>query len=422
MSILVSMLGVAFIIRVLLFSFQGYPNDMATYQYWFDTAATQGIRPFYAYVLQHAGWIDYPPFNVYIFWVFGSLSHASGASVTPLATYIVKLVPNIFDMLIAGVIYSFVQKQLGFKLGLIASALYVFNPAVIFNAAVWGQFDAIYTLFMLLSLILALKSKPELSAASFAVSILTKPQAIALLPLVAFIIFKKSGIKRFLFSVATFTLTIFAVILPMQWSNPITFLTDIYFGAYSGYAYTSINAFNMWGIHGMWVPDGNMFIVGWALFAVFSMFTLYVLNKRWGHSDQMLIFFAAFMMLFAFFMLPTRIHERYLFPVISILALMVPFVKKARLFYGIITATFLTNIAYVLYWLNLYVNAGYNYGPNLSGDPIVIIIGVINVAMFLYGSWLLWTELRGKAVLKTEQLSSSVNQPKEERILSEIQL
>jgi len=178
----------------------------------------------------------------------------------------------------------------------------------------------------------------------------------------------------------------------------------------------------MWGIHGMWVPDGNMFIVGWALFAVFSMFTLYVLNKRWGHSDQMLIFFAAFMMLFAFFMLPTRIHERYLFPVISILALMVPFVKKARLFYGIITATFLTNIAYVLYWLNLYVNAGYNYGPNLSGDPIVIIIGVINVAMFLYGSWLLWTELRGKAVLKTEQLSSSVNQPKEERILSEIQL
>ena len=34
----------------------------------------------------------------------------------------------------------------------LAAALYAFNPAVIFNAAVWGQFDAIYTFFLVLSL------------------------------------------------------------------------------------------------------------------------------------------------------------------------------------------------------------------------------------------------------------------------------
>jgi Gpi18-like mannosyltransferase len=189
-------------------------------------------------------WCDYPPFNIYLFWGFGSLAQALGLFGTPYVTYIVKLVPNIFDLLTAGVIYWFVRKQLSPKLSLIAAALYVFNPAVIFNAAIWGQFDSIYTLFLLLSLILALKSKPEFSAVSFAVAVLTKPQAIALLPLIAFVIIKKSNIKRLLFSVTAFAATIFAVILPMQWSNPVTFLIDIYFGAYSGYEYTSINAFN----------------------------------------------------------------------------------------------------------------------------------------------------------------------------------
>jgi Gpi18-like mannosyltransferase len=400
------MFGVAFIIRILLFSTQGYQNDMSTFISWFNTASHSGIGSFYTDV----SWCDYPPFNVYLFWGFGSLTQILGLFGTSSAVYIVKLVPNIFDLLIAGVIYLFVQKQSNFKLALLASAFYIFNPAVIFNAAVWGQFDAVYTLFMLLSLVLALKRKPELSAASFAISILTKPQAIALLPLIAFVIFKKSGVKRFLFSVAAFVATIFAVILPMQWSNPVTFLYDVYFGAYSGYAYTSVNAFNFWGIRGMWIPDGNLFILGWVLFAVFSLFTLYVVNKRWVKSDHMLIVFAAFMLIFAFFMLPTRIHERYLFPAISMLALMVPFNKKTRLFYGVITATFLSNIVYVLYWLNLYANGTIDYVRNLTNDPVVIIVGVINVIMFIHGSLLLWGELSGRSVLKNEL--STVNELK----------
>lgn len=400
-AILAGMLGLAFIIRVLLFPLQGYQNDMGTFISWFNTAADYGPRLFYNAV----SWCDYPPFNIYLFWAFGSLAQSLNLFGTAFVTYIVKLVPNIFDLLIGVLIYWFARKQLSFKLSLLAAALYVFNPSVIFNAAVWGQFDAIYTLFLLLSLILALKSKPELSAVSFAVAVLTKPQAIALLPLIAFVIIKKSNIKHMLFSAAAFVATIFAVILPMQWSNPVTFLSNIYFGAYSGYEYTSINAFNLWGLFGLWIPDGNLFILGWALFAGFSLFTLYVVNKRWGKSDQMLIFFAAFMLFFAFFMLPTRIHERYLFPAISVLALMFVFVKKTRLLYGVITATFLTNVAYVLYWLNLYSNLGYSYGPNLSGDPVVLAVAVVNVITFLYGSLLLWDEFKGKAVLKTEPLA-----------------
>ena len=95
-------------------------------------------------------------------------------------TNIVKLVPNLFDLGTAALIYVFVRKQASFKSALLATALYAFNPAVIYNAAVWGQYDAIYTFFLILSLMLALKSRPKLAAAAFALGLLTKPQGIVL--------------------------------------------------------------------------------------------------------------------------------------------------------------------------------------------------------------------------------------------------
>ena len=306
----------SFLVRALLFPLKGYPIDTGDFASWFNTATQNGIRPFY----NLAGFADYPPFNVYIFWTFGSLAKAASINILTM----IKLVPNLFDLATAALIYFFVRKQSSFKFALMATVLYAFNPAVIFNAAVWGQFDAVYTFFLVLSFMLALKSKPELSALAFALGLLTKPQGIALLPLIVFLIYKKDGLKRLLTSVAAFAATVFLVILPFEWSNPVTFLTKIYFGAYGGYAFTSINAFNLWGLYGMWVPDRGLNILGWVLFGAFAVFILYFLNKRFKVSGDSLAVFSAFMLFFAFFMLPTRIHERYLFPAISVLALMFP--------------------------------------------------------------------------------------------------
>jgi hypothetical protein len=204
--------------------------------------------------------------------------------------------------------------------------------------------------------------------------------------------------------------TVFLVILPFQWSNPVTFLSNIYFGAYGEYAVTSVNAFNLWGLYGLWIPDGSLYIVGWALFGAFAVFTLYFLYKRFNASNEFLAIFGAFMLFFAFFMLPTRIHERYLFPAISVLALMFPFLKRTRPFYAVLTATLLINQAYVLYWLNAY----YPASPNLTGDPVVLAVSAINLLMLLYASILMWDELRGHRWLKTDPATLSQNQERGE--------
>ena len=160
-TILAIVLFVSFIVRVLMFPLKGYPIDTGDFVSWFNTATQHGIRPFY----NLAGFADYPPFNVYIFWFFGSLAKAASINILTM----IKLVPNIFDLATAGLIYFFVRKQSSFKFAILSTMLYAFNPAIIFNAAVWGQFDAVYTFFLVLSLMLALKSKPELSALAFAI-------------------------------------------------------------------------------------------------------------------------------------------------------------------------------------------------------------------------------------------------------------
>jgi Gpi18-like mannosyltransferase len=384
----VLLLAVSLLVRVLLFPLKGFPTDTGDFISWFTTATQVGIRPFYS----TPQFVDYPPFNVYIFWAFGSLANAIHLSMATM----VKVVPNLFDLATAGLIYVFARKQASFKIALLATALYAFNPAVLFNAAIWGQYDAVYTFFLVLSLMLALKNKPELSAVSFALGILTKPQGIALAPLLILLIFKKDGLKRLLTSVLAFAASFLVVVLPFEGIS-VSFLTNLYSSGYNYYNYGSVNAFNLWGLLGLtWVHDGVLYLVGWALFGVFAAFTLYVVHKRFRVSGDYLAVFAAFMLLFCFFMLPTRIHERYMFPAISMLALMFPLLKKTRLLYITLTATLFLNEFVILDWLNN------GYPPDFPYNPVILAVSAINLLMLVYASILMWYELKGKGWLRAE--------------------
>jgi len=392
-TLLLLLLAVAVVIRVLLFPLPGAGGDLYYFAQWFHAAADHGPRVFYNVVTSYnVLFCDYPPFNVYLFWGFGSLAKTLSLFGTPFINYIIKLLPTLFDTATVFLIFTFLRKQFNFKTSLVTAAFYAFNPAVIFDTAVWGQFDAIYTFFLLLSLMLLLDSKPKLSAAVCTIGLLTKPQTIALAPLLIFLIFRKYGWRSLLTSLLTATATIFAIILPFEWGNPITFLWNIYFGAYKNYGVTTANAFNLWALGGFWQPDGPILLIaGWLMFGIVTAFTLYILHKRLENSEEYPILFAAFMLFFSFFMLPTRIHERYLFPVLSVLALMLPFSKKIRPIYAALTFTCLANIAYVL----SFINAGQFIQ---FGDPVVWIVTLINLIAFLYALIRMPTDLQRKEI------------------------
>jgi hypothetical protein len=102
----------------------------------------------------------------------------------------------------------------------------------------------------------------------------------------------------------------------------------------------------------------------------------------------MLVLFAAFVLLFSFFMLPTRIHERYNFPSLSFLALMIPFLRKMRVIYAVLTVTLLTNLAYAMTLLNSNL-------PIPDGDPLAICMSLVNIVVFAYVMVLMRRGIKG---------------------------
>jgi len=402
--ILAALLLIVFIVRLAFFPISGYITDNNTNISWFSAAADYGPRVFYQKV-----WCDYPPLNVYFFWAFGSLAKGFSLFGSSLILYIIKLPTTLFDIAASFLIFAFVRKRLTFKMALLASGLYAFNPVVIFNSAVWGQLDGIYTFFLVLSVYLILESKPKWATAVFMLAVLTKPQSIALAPLIIFLVFRKYNWdwKKLITPVLAGAATIFAVVLPFEWNDPATFLFNIYFGAYNNpvYQITSFNAFNIWGFN-MYASDMqglpflNFNIIGWIMFGTLAVFTLYFVHKRANAAPELCVIFAAFVLLFGFFMLPTRMHERYMFPAISMLALMFPFIKKTRPLYLVLTATCLVNQAYVLYWLNVsYAASGGHWSQNLNGDPVVLAVSLINIATFVTVLMLMLGESWGRKSL-----------------------
>ena len=366
-------------IRIILSSVQGYSVDLSTFSAWFQTATEHGPRVFY----EATSFSDYPPFNVYIFWFFGSLAKILSLFGKRSLIYILKLPSNLFDVATAALIFVFLRRKLHFKPSILAASLYAFNPATVFNTSIWGQFDAVYTFFLILTLVLILDFKIEYSVIAFTLGVLSKPQSIALTPLIVFLIAKEIGWKGLVTSSFISAVTTLLLIAPFKWSNPFDFLVDIYIRGYGGYPYTSMNAFNIWAFHGFWESDSGIllfldfFTVGWLLFGALTAFSLYHLYKGFDDRRDIRVLFTAFVLLFGFFMLPTRIHERYLFPVFSVLSLTMPFIRDTKKIYGVLSLTYLANQAYVLFFLNR--------GEYLSSwNPLVLTVTSLNVVAFLF--------------------------------------
>ncbi|MBE0415768.1 MAG: glycosyltransferase family 39 protein [Dehalococcoidia bacterium] len=344
-GLIIAVLAVSLILRLLLFRLQGYYVDEACFSAWFNTAAEKGLHAFY-----DATWCDYPPFNIYIFWVFGKLAHAMGPDSL---SFLIKLPQNLFDLATAFLIFHLLRQRFSFKVSLAVMAAYAFNPATIFNLAVWGQMDSIYTFFLVASLVAVLGSKYELSGGLLSLAILTKPQSIVLLPVIAYVILRNGGWQRALSSSAVFGAIIFLVILPFNWDNPIAFLVDRYAG-YNLYPYNSINAYNFWALLGFWKLDtipllGLTYqIWGVLAFLAFVAFVMWQLHRRY---EPRVAIFAVFLLMFGFFMLMTRMHERYLFPVFAFLAMSWSTRLTPWIYLGL-TGTYFANLAYVLSTLN----------------------------------------------------------------------
>ena len=158
----------------------GYDVDISCFRAWANRMAERGPADFYDPLDPFAS-CDYPPAYMLILWAVGLIGKAAGTGATE---FMVKVPPILADIALCAVLYREAKKQkLSGPAALAFMALYALNPLVIVTGAAWGQADALMTLFLVLTVLYAVRGQWKAALPFYIVSVLFKPQALMFGPL-----------------------------------------------------------------------------------------------------------------------------------------------------------------------------------------------------------------------------------------------
>ncbi|MFN2454049.1 MAG: glycosyltransferase 87 family protein [Pyrinomonadaceae bacterium] len=402
---LACVLMAGFIVRVWATHWPPFPIDMNDWIAWGEHVRSVGPGGFYTDKI----FADYAPGYVYVMWLTAAVKHAFFETSSVETYYFLYRLPSmLFDLGTTALIFFVVEKALRQSVettkatpaaatarkakkkkraaaqqanarfvdptiaASLAAACYVFNPAVIFNSAVWGQVDASFTFLMVLTLVLLLRGRIEWATACYAVAFLVKPQSISLAPLLGIAAVMRFPFVRLIKSALVGIALAFVLIYPFFGVGSFARLIALLNKSVETYPYTSMFMYNLWGIFGFWQSDVTGRVAGLTLRSIGTL--LYVAGilagvallfrqlRRTKDDAYTLFYFAAY---FTFLpvMVLTRMHERYLYPVLPFL-LAYAFLsaaenlrarRQSRIAGYVLTAPFALYIALtVLHTMNLY--------------------------------------------------------------------
>lgn len=330
------------------------PNDTLWYKEW-AMALNNGVFDIYARAEEIS--LDYPPLYLFLLKITGGIFDKIGPDPHGYTVmFLMKLWPIIGDVLCGAALFFVFRKQSP-KAGLIASALWLFNPSTIFNSAFWGQTDGLMCLLLLLSFAALTSNKPIFACVLFAIAGMTKFQCLFFTPIFLAQLFVGYDYKKFIKGVLAAAVTVAAVFIPfMLGSNNMMLFFDVYLKGQGTYPYCTLNAYNIYGLFKLnWVEDNlgrysNLYGISLAIIviAVICVILIYIFAKRkcpWTIS---------FVFMNTLFIFTTRMHERYQF-VVLIFILMAALVNKHRgLFYcfvGMSIMTLLNQVIPMFSWL-----------------------------------------------------------------------
>jgi dolichyl-phosphate-mannose--protein O-mannosyl transferase/Gpi18-like mannosyltransferase len=408
------LLFVGFVVRMFFMGSSGFSTDVNTFVAWTLSLINNGLANFYA----KTSFADYPPGYFYILAIFGHL-WAPFRGMDPqynLLRLVVKLPAVLADLGVGALIYTIGRRFAAPAVALGAAAFYVLNPATIMISADWGQVDCVAGGFALLGVYLLLKSDDgpvgtlswAIPAAwvSLAYSLLIKPQAAVLIVLfLAFAFADRARLRERLTStgigiVAAFVFAI-ALVLPFHpTANPIAalqwLLGQYAFGS-SQYPYNTVNAFNLWAIKGpFWQKDSES--IGWRM----VMFPQYLWGIALVVASLALVVWrylqertAAALLesctiaLLGFFILSTRMHERYSFDALLFCIVCIPIARRYLWGSLALSVVLFANLIYSLQYLTVVtnqtpgVNSANLWGP-LTSFYALIAVGTFFVLGYAY--------------------------------------
>ena len=256
------------------------------------------------------------------------------------ANMFLKIPAVISDILIGFIIYKIFQKKDN-KKALFASSLFLFNPISIYNSAVWGQFDAVPTMFFVLSLFLLLKHKYFMSIFSVFLSLYIKFSVLPLLPLYLVILLFIGPRGKIIFYTFTSILIALVLTLPISQEPHLWLINFIRANGAGKLDNVSSNAYNFWWIilspkvTDITPKAGETFIFfsyftwGYLFYALFFVPLVMIVKKLKKNVLSPEHLFGLFTALtFVFYLFLATMHERYLYPLFPLLAIYVGFRRE----------------------------------------------------------------------------------------------
>lgn len=357
--LLLGALALRLVVAYVLFPDSGFSSDIGSYTAWALAMADHGPAGFYGAV-----WSDYPPAYLWVLWPIGIVGQALGGDATG---ELIKLPAIAVDIVVGLLLYRVVlgwtwPGRRAQALALLAAAAWLFNPVTFYDSALWGQTDSIGALVLLCAVAALIRGNSEGAAGLLALAALVKPQfGVVLAPLVVATLLhrhlfragsgprvrpwapaglaawlaREQGPLRLVTAALVFTVVFLVIALPFG-LGPLEYLRLMSETA-GGYAYLSVNAYNPWALVGAGGTAPLAFAYAWSpdtvpllgpIPGVLIGVALLALGFAWAFvrtlvtPDRWTLLLAAAWLCLAFFLLPTRVHERYLFPVFVFLPLL----------------------------------------------------------------------------------------------------
>ena len=384
-------LALRLIIAYVLLPGSGFKVDLGSFAGWAMELAKNGPWGLYDRPI----FVDYTPGYLYVLWALGLVSQAFAIPIGDL----LKL-PAIFaDLALALAIFSLAAELGASRRGAIAAAgVFLLVPVTWFDSAVWAQVDSVGTLFLVLAVRELWRGRSERAAILTTIAAIIKPQFGILIPLAAVVIIRRHWVERpddgsrlggGPVRILTTTLAglVTATLICLPFGITIVGLLQQIVQTAGGYPYLTVNAYNPWALvtmdgaglasSGTWIRDAPnpenaadpffavlgipAVLVGTTFIGAAIVALMVVLWRR--HDDRRALLVALAVMAIAFFVLPTRVHERYLYPFFALGAILLALQPRWAPVYAVLAVANFANL-YAILTLPFYDSPG--LGPMLD--------------------------------------------------------
>lgn len=318
-GLLVASLGIA--------PFFYFPLDVVGFHLPWATA-TKGLYPWAVYT--HPPGCLYPPLVPCFLTLVQQLRICTGATAQDGRAILLAKLPSIIA-LAAGcaAIKRLGRPVLGLFPAAAAGVLFAVCPALWFNACVWGQWDAILTLVMILTVLASLRDRPAWAGVGVGVGLAVKLQSIVIVPVLLILIFHRQKISGLIRMTGAAALCWAALAAPFFIAGTGRQVLQSYTQAVGKYPALSVTAYNAWAIspRSRTLSDTLHLIgalsarsTGLALLGLFNLFLVAAVSSK--PKSETLVILAAALASLGFYQLPTQMHERYGLPACGFLALL----------------------------------------------------------------------------------------------------